>query len=413
MREGLRTYAMAISKRWVETYNMNISFVLSYIAERFGGPVIMAKSIGTQITKIGHNVSYWSTGDEVDKEELSAIEGASVYDLDWPQSWRRSKSFVSGLSSRVDSIDIMHINGFWLHPIYAASRISHAHNTPYILRPAGGLEPWGLKSTRLKWLKKKAYLNLIGKTMMRNATCLHAITSREAEHFRQLGYRGQIIVVPNGIDIDRFTTGDGREAEKYWPNLRNRPVVLFMSRLSPEKGLDILIPLWADIVKQQTYKDAILVLAGPDDRGYSQTVEAMIKSYNLGENFLMTGMIKGQKKLSLMQRADVFILPSYSENFGIVVIEALACGTPVITTTSTPWEKLHKINAGRWVTPEKQELSQAVKELLDMSQAERQDMGSRGRKFVLENYKWDQIAEQLVMVYDSILHGKDIPFQSV
>jgi glycosyltransferase involved in cell wall biosynthesis len=121
-------------------------------------------------------------------------------------------------------------------------------------------------------------------------------------------------------------------------------------------------------------------------------------------------MVTGRDKLALLRRADVFVLPSYSENFGIVVAEALACGTPVITTTGTPWKQLQDVDAGRWVPPREDELAQALRELLNMSRSERAAMGQRGQDLIQKNYAWDRIVKKYLTVYDCILTGKSIPF---
>lgn len=388
---------------------MNIGFVLTYLADCFGGPVTVVKQIGPRLAELGHIVSYWATTCENDREELASMDGAYLYDIGWPRSWYRSKGLVRGLSAGIASVDIIHINEFWPHPVYAASRIAHANDKPYILRPAGSLGSWPLRSSHLKRLKKTIYLNVIGKSMMQGAVCLHACSMQEAEHFRQVGYRGPITVIPNGVDTSEFTMGDGSEAEAYWPELKDRPVVLFMSRLSPEKGLDLLIPVWADLVKSTAYKDAMLVIAGPDYRGYRKVVEGIIETYNLGSQICMMGMVRGREKLALLRRADVFVLPSYSENFGIVVAEALACGKPVITTTGTPWEQLHEANAGRWVVPEQAELDQALRELLNMSDSQRKAMGQRGMTLIKQNYTWDRVVPKFLTVYNCILNGKPVP----
>jgi len=388
---------------------MNIAFVLPYLAERFGGPVTVVKNIGCALAAAGHNVSYWSTSDGDDQDTLASLSNAHVYDIDWPHSWRRSKAFAKGLSVDIPSADLVHINGFWPYSTYAASRIAYTYKVPYILRPAGALEPWRLRNPRFKWFKKEIYLKLIGESTMEHAACLHACSTKEAENFRLAGYRGPITIIPNGVDTNEFTGGDGSEAEAYWPELKNRPVLLFMSRLSPEKGLDILIPVWADLVKSAPYKDTMLVIAGPDDRGYRKVVEGMIETYDVGSQICMTGMVRGREKLALLRRADVFVLPSYSENFGIVVAEALACRTPVITTTGTPWEQLQEVDAGRWVLPREAELAQALRELLNMSQSERVAMGQRGQNLIQENYTWDRVVPKFLTVYNCILNGKSIP----
>lgn len=388
---------------------MNVAFVLPYLSERFGGPVCVAKNTGGVLAALGNHVSYWAPCEEKDRKEVSLMDSVHIYDAVWPYSWHRSKGLAPGLSAGIASIDIIQISGFWAYSAYAASRVARKNKIPYVIRPAGCLEPWRLRNTFFKMLKKKAYLKLICQVMIRNAACLHAVSLREAEHFRLVGYRGSITIIPNGVNTVEFSLGDRKEAEILWPDLKNRQVVLFMSRLSPEKGLDLLIPVWADLIKSGAFEDVLLIIAGPDDRGYRKVVQGMIDRYDMGSRILMTGMVRGQGKLALLRRADVFILPSYSENFGIVVAEALACGTPVITTTGTPWKELEDVDAGRWVPPRKPELYQALRELMDKSEPQRKAMGHRGRRLVLENYNWDKIARQFLTVYSCILQGKDIP----
>jgi glycosyltransferase involved in cell wall biosynthesis len=390
---------------------MNIAFVLPYFADSFGGPVMVVKKVGTKLAAMGHNVSYWAAGDKQDQKELMSEEGIHIYDIQWPRSWRRSRDLATGLSAGVSSFDIMYITGMWLYPTYAACRIAAASKTPYILRPAGSLEPWRLRNTPWKCFKKKIYLNLIGKYLMHGAACLHACSMKEAEHFRQIGYRGSITVMPNGVDTDEFTPGDDSEVQLYWPQLKNRRVVLFMSRLSPEKGLDILIPLWAELMQSGRYKNAMLVIAGPDDRGYVKVIQSMIDKYGINSSVLLPGMVREQKKLTILRRADIFILPSYSENFGNVVVEALSCGTPVITTTGTPWKQLQEFDAGRCVSPTSPELSQALRELLDMSKAELSAMGKRGRDFINKYYTWDIAVRRISTVFSCVATGKDVPLQ--
>jgi glycosyltransferase involved in cell wall biosynthesis len=388
---------------------MNIAFVLPYLAERFGGPVTVVKNVGGALASAGHNVSYWGTADNSDREEVASMAGAHIYDVVWPRSWYRSTGLVRGLSAGIGSVDILHISGFWLHPTYAASRIARTNGIPYIVSLDGCLEPWAMRSSPLKWWKKRIYLDLVGKSIMQGAACIHAKSAQESEHFCQAGYRRPVTIIPNGVDTDEFTSGDRSEAEAYWPNLRDRLVVLFMSRLSPEKGLDLLIPAWADVVKCPAYKDAVLVIAGPDDRGYRTVVERLIDRFNISSGTCMTGMVRGQKKLALLRRANVFVLPSYSENFGIVVAEALSCGTPVITTTATPWQQLQEIDAGRWVPPEQGEVGQALRELLNMSDSQRKAMGHRGMTLIKQNYTWDRVVPKFLTVYNCILSGKPIP----
>ena len=387
---------------------MNIAFVIPSISERFGGPVSMVRNVGTLLTGTGNTVSYWAPGTEFDKKELTNQESANIFDLSWPRTWYRAKQLGPELTKEAHNIDIMHINGFWSHPVFVGHKVARRSSTPFILRPAGSFEPWRLKNTPVKWLKKKIYINSLGKNIIRDAACLHAASEAEARNFRLMGYRGPVTIIPNGINPDFFSIGNEEDAEDQWPIIKGRQVVLFMSRLSPEKGLDQLIPAWANIVKRREFRDALLVISGPDDRGYQKTVIDMIECFALERNILVTGMVWGQSKVDLYRRADIFVLPSYSENFGIVVIEALACGTPVVTTTGTPWKQLDSFGIGRCVLPTSKSLEEAMLDLLRMSQSERRKMGEAGSQYVHRNFTWENASKRLIEVYRAILDGRQI-----
>jgi len=388
---------------------VKIAFVISYLADRYGGPVTVVKNLGPTLTQKGHSISYWTTIDGDEDGELPLLDAIHAYDVRWPRGWRRSPGLAKDLASAVSSVDVMQISELWLYSTYAASKIARLRGLPYILRPAGCLEPWRLQRGRLRRFKKATYLYLIGNKAIGAAACLQAVSKQEAEHFDQLGHGIPITIIPNAIDVTTLDGGDSAEAEIHWPDLKNRPVVVFMSRLSAEKGLDLLIPVWAQLVSCATYGDAMLVVAGPDYRGYQKVVEQLIERHGVRQNVLMLGMVQGRKKASLLRRADIFVLPSYSENFGIVVAEALACGTPVITTTGTPWERLQQIDAGRWIPPVKSELLEVLREMLSMSAARRREMGRRGMSFVRSEYTWEKAACKFLHVCNCILRGNAIP----
>lgn len=388
---------------------MNIAFALSYFAERFGGPVNVVRNLGPLLARQGHEVSYWATRAGDDAAPIHTFTNVHLYEVVWPHRWYRSPGLARGLEAAISSMDVLDINEMWVYSTYAASRVARKHQVPYVLRPAGSLEPWPLKRGLLRRLKKAAYLRVVGNTVMRAAACLQACSPLEAEHVRQVGYDGPITIIPNGVDIRTFDGGEPEEAEAFWPVLHERPVVVFMSRLSPEKGLDLLLPAWSQLVRMPAYQDALLVVAGPDYRGYQRTVEAMVERYSVQRSVLMPGMVRGRRKTALLRRADVFVLPSHSENFGIVIAEALACGTPVVTTTSTPWEQLHRIDAGRWVPPVETELLAALRELLALSAPQRAAMGRRGRDLVQSEYTWEKAAGRFLHVCRCILEGKPVP----
>lgn len=301
--------------------------------------------------------------------------------------------------------DLAYINGIYTYPVTIGARIAKQLNKPCIIAIRGGLEPWRYKQ---KHWKKRTFFNTILKPLLRSANCIHVTSQEEMHSCMALGLKRPFTIIPNGINPDDFrdlpvTT----VVEKVWPCLKNKRIVLFLSRLSKEKGLDMLLRIWRRI--SQRHPRALLVIAGPDDRGYEKIIRKIIQDEQLSRSVLMVGNVTGQKKLMLYSRSDVFVLPSYSENFGNVVAEALVCGVPVVTTKGTPWKDIENFDCGRWVPVNEGAIEEALISLLDMSSTARATMGRRGRDLICKYYTWDIAAKKMITVYQHILEGKEIP----
>jgi glycosyltransferase involved in cell wall biosynthesis len=301
--------------------------------------------------------------------------------------------------------DIAYINGIYTYPVTIGARIARQLKKPYVVAIRGGLEPW---SYQQKYWKKRAFFVAILRPLLDNASCIHVTSRDEMNSCMALGLKGPFAIIPNGINPDDFgNLPASAAAEQTWPCLKGKSVVLFLSRLSKEKGLDMLLRIWPNI--SHRYPEAMLVIAGPDDRGYEKIVRKMIRDGQLSQNTLLAGSVIGRQKLMLYSRSDVFVLPSYSENFGNVVAEALACGIPVITTKGTPWEDIEKYDCGRWVPVNEGAIEDALILLLNMTSTVRKAMGKRGRDLINNRYTWDISAGKMIAVYKCILEGKNIP----
>ncbi|MBW2638130.1 MAG: glycosyltransferase [Deltaproteobacteria bacterium] len=364
-------------------------------------------NLGAAQHEIGIKVSYWATGDEETRHRLAKIHGdVRLFNTHWPQGWFRSPELVRKLTEQIASFDLIEVHGIWEYTVFTAAGIARRADIPYVIRPTGVFtHPW-----RYRTLKKRLYSVLIGNRTLKGAACLHVASQKEAEGCRQAGLEIPIAVIPNGIDRKSFEVlPNPQEADDRWPMLKGRQVVLFLSRISREKGLDQYVPAIRTVLEEAHLRETLFVIAGPDHKGYLATVKNLLRRYDLESHVFLTGMVQGREKLALYKRADVFVLPSYSENYGIVVAEALSCGTPVVTTTGTPWKELEDIDAGRWVTPERGQIAAALRELLEMPKQEREAMGQRGRKLIFEKHIWENAAKKLETVYRCILQGKDIP----
>jgi glycosyltransferase involved in cell wall biosynthesis len=248
-----------------------------------------------------------------------------------------------------------------------------------------------------RWKKKAAWL-LYQRRDLSSAKCMHATSPQEAQSFRALGLRQPIIVLPNGVSLPESMPArpGGSRSER---------VILFMSRIHPKKGLPLLIEAW----RRARVPGWKIRIVGPDEGGHAGEVRRLAREAGLNGDVTVEPAVDDARKWGLLAAADIFILPTYSENFGIVVAEAMAAGLPVITTTGTPWTQLAAWEAGWCVEPKVEEIEAALSSAVRLSDEQRATMGSRGRKNVLEQYSWPAIARQMRDCYSWILSGGTPP----
>ena len=285
-------------------------------------------------------------------------------------------------------------HGLWLPVNHWVSQFAHKHRIAMIAQPHGMLEPWAMNHKA--WKKRLAW-NLYQRRDLESAAVLHATAEQEAESFRQLGLRPPIAIIPNGTDLPEWR-------DLAYPKGTPR-TILFLSRIHPVKGLLNLVQAW-QIVKPAGWK---MIIAGPDEGGHQKIVEAAIQHAGLQEDFEFTGSVYGDDKEALYRSADLFVLPTFSENFGLVVAEALACGVPVITTKGAPWQGLHTHRCGWWIDIGVEPLAAALREAMNLPPDTLRDMGRRGRAYVERDFGWPGIAQQMLSVYRWVLGQGEKP----
>lgn len=223
-----------------------------------------------------------------------------------------------------------------------------------------------------------------------------ATAQQELSSIRQLNLTVPIAVVPNGVDIpDESVDVKSGTIRKF----------LFLSRLHPVKGLPDLVMAWAK-VRQPGWT---IVIAGPDENGHRAEMEVLIDKLGLKADFEFTGLVLGEKKEALFVQADVFVLPTYSENFGLVIAEALARKIPVITTTGAPWQDLESSRCGWWVKPGVEGVSNGLVAAMNSTPVVLCEMGQRGRQLVLEKYSWEKIGMTALVISEWVLNRRDAP----
>jgi glycosyltransferase involved in cell wall biosynthesis len=293
---------------------------------------------------------------------------------------------------------IIHSHGIWSLMNHWAAVISRRNKIPFVVHTRGMLLP---KAMEYKTIKKNIAMIVFQRLDLKLADILIATSNTERDSLRDLGFIQPIAVIPNGIELSHIENNHNHIET---PNEGNERIVLFLSRIHPIKGILNLIKAWANISKDG-WK---LRIAGPDEAGHLQDVLSLIDELNVSHSVEYIGEVFDNDKSKIFKEADLFILPTLSENFGVVVVEALSYGIPVITTHGAPWSDLEKYNCGWWVESTESALSKALQEAILLEDNERIEMGLRASEYV-KIYNWSLIAKSTSDLYLWVIKGDNKP----
>ena len=309
-----------------------------------------------------------------------------------------SAQLTSWLWQNINNYDLVHVHAIFSYPSTAAMRIARFKNIPYIVRPLGQLCQWSLQQAKLK---KQLYLKIIEKANLDRSSSLHLTSKPEQQQLRDLNLKTNSFILSHGLSIpDRITEADRKLRAKFKLS-QNEPVILFLSRIHPKKGLDLLIMALGKIQDRQF----TFILAGKGDRAYEQEIDILLHKHNLNSRTIKTGFVSGEDKNLLLQGADLFTLTSYSENFGVAVLEALAAGTPALTTPGVALsEILEKENLGYVTQLDVDAIASNLEYIL--SHLKKAQQGDRASQFVKENYSWDTIALKMIETYKNVINQR-------
>jgi glycosyltransferase involved in cell wall biosynthesis len=330
--------------------------------------------------------------------------GARVFPAAGPLALGFSPDLARALGAA--NPDLVHLHGLFTWSSQLA-RVWGSHTQrPVVVAPHGMLEPWALANSA--W-KKRLFRLLVEDRNLTQARCLHALCAAEAGNLRRLGLRNPVATIPNGVALDGIPSAPDRSAlGSTHPRLAGRKVLLFLGRIHPKKGLPHLIEAWASLRRDGAARDWALLIAGPDQLGHAAEVSARVHALGLEDAVLFTGPAYGQAKNDLLAGADAFVLPSFSEGFSMAVLEAMAWRLPVVVSRQCNLE-VEAPGVGLLCEPDAASVAERLRDLLALSDAERQAMGTRGRAEVERRYTWPIVAAQLVEVYGWLLGGGDRP----
>ncbi|MBD2345490.1 glycosyltransferase [Anabaena subtropica] len=307
-----------------------------------------------------------------------------------------SKELTIWLWHNVCKYDLLHIHAIFSYPSTIAMAIARLQKVPYIVRPLGQLCEWSLQQS---YYKKQIYLQLIEKANLNSSKSIHFTSEQEQQEASQLKLSSPSFVIPHGIDVPNIMPNARQGLRKYLNLPEDEPIILFLSRLHPKKGLDYLIPA---LGKLSDYRFTF-VLAGSGEANYEREIKSLLAANNIENRTQFTGFVQGEVKDLLLQGADLFALTSYSENFGVAVLEALSVGLPVLITPGVALAKMvTQQNIGYVAEFDIPAIAGCIQEALEHPLKVKQ-MGNHARKFISENYTWDCIASNLISVYTSTI----------
>lgn len=390
-------------------YLAQVCHVVACINQDVGGPAVSVTSLAKALTEHQIDSHLWTLNYPNCGEQLKA---ANVHLHSYPATFlsRHFRGWQLAACQELhqlarNELSIIHNHGVWMFPNFYARQAAQQSNLPLVISPRGMLEAWSLKRSRgRKWLAWQMY----ERENLSRATLFHATSEMEVNSIRQLGFSQPIALIPNGVTMPAIEQLPPRSTlSSQFPELADKRWLLFLSRLHPKKGIDLLLQVWKHL--EAEFSDWQLVIAGPDLIGYQANLLSLVETLDLQHRVTFTGMLSGAAKVAALGNADLFVLPSHSENFGIAVAESLSYGVPVITTQATPWQDLQNYECGWWIENNAKTFSATLIEAMQLSDQQRRSLGMKGRTLVAERYSWDVIGRSMSEVYRWMLNGGTPP----
>ena len=295
-----------------------------------------------------------------------------------------------------EKFELIQIQSMWDLPYHKVMVEARRLGIPYIVTPRGMLEPWSL--LQKKWKKKLAWW-LYQRNDVQKSVCVFTTAKMEAEHVSNLGITTCKSVIPNSIETDAYPCKISTDVVK--------KQVLFLSRIHVKKGIELLFEAWKRI--HHDFADWQLLIVGNGEAEYIHSLENRVESFGLKDCIKILPPVFGEAKIKVYQESALFCLPSYSENFGMVIAEAMSCGTPVITTTNCPWEILNETNTGWCIDLSVNHLEHALREAMTMSSVDLYEMGQQASKLINENYDYRVVTRNTLRLYKWLLNSGEKP----
>lgn len=383
---------------------MKIRHYLMSLHPKYGGPTASVPIQCRGLSKEGVEVSLVTLEESTPFLEKLIKDGVRVVTFTAPKSKIDSTLRLSlkRLLKKKDDADIYHSHGVWLPSNHWTASAAKKNGKKYVINPRGDLEIYRINYNRWKKLKKKIIWNLYAKKDAQSAACIIATSQQECDAIRTLGITAPVAIIPNGIEMTNFP-------KEVIHTHREKKIVLFLSRVNPIKGLELLIEAWPKLPENLRNNWELHIAGNSDPKDYIHKLEGLITQLGLDDNVKLLGPITGDDKMQKYMNSDLFILPTFNENFGNVIAEAMMCECPAITTKNAPWKVLTDDKCGWWIDLSVDNLVKTLIEAMSLTDEERIELGKRSRQCIINHFSSESVAKQTKMVYEWILGLGDKP----
>jgi glycosyltransferase involved in cell wall biosynthesis len=389
---------------------MKILQIVPSISLVYGGPSQMVLGLSAALAKLGQDVTIITTDSNGDtgQKPLDVPLGVPIAQNNYQiyyfrcfpfRRYKFSLALFAWLANNAKNYDIAHIHALFSPVSSISASIARSRQLPYILRPLGTLDPADLQKKRQF---KQIYANFLEKPNLASSAAVHFTSEQECLISSRFGIKTNDIVIPLGVDFFENNSTKPDQVENF--NIpQDKPIILYMSRIDPKKGLNLLLPSLETLLHKGLEFHFVLAGGNPQDREYENRIKNQIENSILAKNTTITGFVTGEAKNSLLAGADLFVLPSYYENFGIAVAEAMAAGISVVISDRVDLHPAVKEAAAGWITScNQEELTNTIETALSNPKI-RQQRGKNARDLVLTKYSWSAIAEQMLNVYQQLI----------
>lgn len=395
---------------------LRVLHVIPSIGPLRGGPSVMVRTMARGLTHAGLEVHVATTDDNGRgrlgvPQAIPTVEETVAYHYFPRQTRFYSVSWPLGrwLARHVRDYDLVHVHALFSFAALPAAYWAARARVPYVVRPLGTLNRWGMQHRR-PWLKRLSFA-IIERQILRGAARIHYTSEQERVEAAELGLKHRQTVVPLGIDLTPFTELPPRGwLRERVPGSAGRPVALFLSRLDPKKGLDLLLAALA--CARSRRPDLVLVIAGSGDPGFEQGVRRDAARLGLGDSIYWAGFLSDKEKLAALADADLFVLPSYSENFGVAAVEAMAARLPVVISDQVGIHReVAAARAGVVVPCERESLADALLRVA-FDASLRMELGARAQDLVRRRFSIQAMTAAVATMYQEVLGASYRPGES-